>query len=50
LQAAATALADRRTFVLDDTAWHDFVAALDAPPADNPALRTLLERRPPWET
>lgn len=50
LQAAAAALADRRSFVLDDAAWQDFVAALDAPPADNPALRTFLHRRPPWKT
>ena len=49
LNAAAAALADRRHFVLDEAAWDAFNAALDAPPADNPRLAALLNRRPPWE-
>jgi uncharacterized protein (DUF1778 family) len=49
LRAAYDALADRRTFVLDDQRWREFVAALDAPPADNPRLRALLRREPAWE-
>ncbi len=49
LQAATATLSDRRSFVLDDAAWAAFNAMLDAPPADNPRLRALLERRPPWE-
>ena len=43
------ALADRRVFQLDDAQWVHFMAILDAPVADNPALRTLLARKPAWE-
>ena len=49
LRAAYNTLADRRTFVLDETRWDEFIAALDAPPADNPRLRALLHRKPAWE-
>jgi uncharacterized protein (DUF1778 family) len=50
LTAAYTTLADRRSFVLDDVAWAAFMAALDAPPSDNPRLRALMQRRPPWDS
>ena len=49
LHAAFETLADRRTFVLDEEQWQAFVAELDRPPADNPRLRQLLERKPAWE-
>ena len=49
LRAAHDTLADRRTFVLDDRRWSAFMAALDAPPTDNPRLRALLARKPAWE-
>ena len=49
LHAAFETLADRRTFVLDDERWQAFIAELDRPPADNPRLRQLLERKPAWE-
>jgi uncharacterized protein (DUF1778 family) len=49
MHAAFNTLADRRTFVLDDAAWRAFTAELDRPPADNPGLRDLLRRKPPWE-
>ncbi len=49
LHAAHDTLADRRTFVLDDQRWGAFLAALNAPPADNPRLRALLARKPAWE-
>ena len=49
LTAAYDTLADRRTFVLDERRWDEFMAALDAPPADNPRLRALLRRKPAWE-
>jgi uncharacterized protein (DUF1778 family) len=49
LAAAFEALADRRVFELDDAQWAAFMAALDAPVADNPALRALLARKPAWE-
>lgn len=50
LTAAYDTLADRRTFVLDDRRWDEFIAALDAPPTDNPRLRALLRRKPAWES
>jgi uncharacterized protein (DUF1778 family) len=50
LHAAFETLADRRTFVLDDEQWRAFVAELDRPPADNPRLRELLERKPAWNS
>ena len=50
LTAAFDALADRRVFHLDAPRWDDFMAALDAPPKDNPRLRRLLARKPKWKT
>jgi uncharacterized protein (DUF1778 family) len=50
LHAAHDALADRRTFVLDERQWAEFIAALEAPPADNPRLSALLARKPAWES
>jgi uncharacterized protein (DUF1778 family) len=49
MHAAYDTLADRRAFVLDDAQWAAFMAALDAPPADNPRLRALFARIPAWE-
>lgn len=49
LHAAYDTLADRRVFVLDKERWDEFMAALDAPPEDNPRLRALLARKPAWE-
>jgi uncharacterized protein (DUF1778 family) len=49
MQAAYDTLADRRVFMLDEKQWDAFMAALDAPPADNPRLRALLARTPAWE-
>jgi uncharacterized protein (DUF1778 family) len=49
MTAAFDALADRRTFELDDKRWKEFMAALSAPPKDNPRLRKLLARKPAWE-
>lgn len=42
LGRAEEALADRRAFRLDADRWEAFIAALDAPPSDLPALRRLL--------
>jgi uncharacterized protein (DUF1778 family) len=36
-------LADRRQFVVDDTAWARFMEALDRPVAAKPRLQALLE-------
>jgi uncharacterized protein (DUF1778 family) len=49
LNAAVDTLADRRVFVLDDERWSQFMAALAAPPKDNPRLRKLLARKPAWK-
>lgn len=46
---AERVLLDRRFFALDDAAYSEFMALLDAPPADNPRLRKLLTTPAPWE-
>jgi uncharacterized protein (DUF1778 family) len=48
LTAAFDTLADRRVFQLDQKHWDSFVAALSAHPKNNPQLRKLLARKPPW--
>ena len=40
---------DRHVYVLDDEQWDAFMAALNAPPADNSELRALFNRKPAWE-
>ena len=42
LTHAAEVLADRRLFLLDDTQWAAFMAALDAPAKPMPRLQRLL--------
>ncbi|MBM4200321.1 MAG: DUF1778 domain-containing protein [Gammaproteobacteria bacterium] len=42
LTQAAEVLADRRLFLLDDTQWEAFLAALDAPAEPMPRLERLL--------
>jgi len=42
LTRAEETLADRRYFGLDAESWGAFMAALDAPPRDNPALERLM--------
>ena len=42
LTSAAETLADRRLFILDDTQWNAFQAALDAPPRERPRLARLM--------
>jgi len=49
LAVAFERLVDRPVFQLDDTQWTAFMAVLDAPVADNSALRALLARKPAWE-
>ena len=46
---ADTVLLNRRLFLLDETAYKRFTAALDRSPADNPKLRRLLASKAPWE-
>ena len=42
LARAEETLADRRQFGLDAERWEAFMAALDAPPRDIPALERLM--------
>ena len=46
---AESVLLDRRHFTLPGTDYDAFVAALDAPPRENPRLRALLETPAPWD-
>lgn len=47
---AEEAILDQRVFFLDPEAHEAFLAALDAPPAANPALEALLSRVPAWRS
>lgn len=49
LREARNTLLDQTTIRFTDQAWESFTTALDADPADNPRLRDLMSRRPPWE-
>jgi uncharacterized protein (DUF1778 family) len=46
--AALNMLADRRAFQLDEKRWDAFLAALAAPPKNNPALCKLLAQKSAW--
>ncbi|TDN46070.1 DUF1778 domain-containing protein [Scandinavium goeteborgense] len=48
-QAAENVILDRRMFSLDDEQYAEFIDMLDAPVTANPALDTLLARKPQWE-
>lgn len=47
---AEKAILDQRAFFLAPAAHEAFLAALDAPPAPNPALEALLSRIPAWRS
>lgn len=46
---AEAALLDRRFFGLDEQKFNQFLARLDAPPAENEKLRALLTTLAPWD-
>lgn len=46
---AENILLDQRLFQLDDAAFAQFQATLDAPVKKIPALRDLLNTQPPWD-
>jgi len=46
---AVTGLAERSHFSLNPEQWEAFMAALDAPPSENPKLRKLMATKAPWE-
>lgn len=48
-QAAEKVLLDQRLFLLDDAAYKEFDAVLDAPVGPTSALKKLLSTPPPWE-
>jgi uncharacterized protein (DUF1778 family) len=50
LSRAEETLADRRYFGLDAERWAAFMAALDAPPRDNPVLERLLREPSVFDT
>ena len=47
--AAIEILNERPVIALDDEAWDDFVAALDAPVVIDPAVKARFARRPQWD-
>lgn len=49
-ERAESLLAERRRIVLDAESYDAFVAALDAAPTDNPALRALFAEPSPFES
>jgi uncharacterized protein (DUF1778 family) len=48
-EKAQTIVLDRIYFAVNDLAFAQFTALLDAPIEANPALDRLLARRPLWE-
>lgn len=47
---AIDVLLEQRLFMLEDEGYDAFVAALDAPPAPGPKLRSLLRKKPAWRS
>ncbi|MEB3033848.1 type II toxin-antitoxin system TacA family antitoxin [[Mycobacterium] nativiensis] len=50
LARAAAILADRRMFILDDAAWAEFNAMLDAPVSPKPRLEKLFSEPTVFDT
>jgi uncharacterized protein (DUF1778 family) len=49
IQRAEEVILDQQLITVDEERFKRFVAALDAPPASNPRLQRLMERKTPWE-
>ena len=47
--AAIEILNERPVIALDDEAWDDFIAALDAPVEQDPEVKERYARTPRWE-
>ena len=47
--AAIESLNERPVIALDDEAWDDFIASLDAPVEPDPAVKERYARRPRWD-
>jgi uncharacterized protein (DUF1778 family) len=46
---AEETILDQRLFALDDNAYNEFLAMLDAPAKPAKALRARMKRKPAWE-
>lgn len=46
---AEETILDQRLFALDDNAYNEFLAMLDAPVKPDKALRARMKRKPAWE-
>ena len=46
---AEETILDQRLFALDDKAYAEFLATLDAPAKPDKALRARMKRKPAWE-
>ena len=46
---AEETILDQRLFALDDNAYNEFLAMLDAPAKPDKALRARMKRKPAWE-
>ncbi len=46
---AEETILDQRLFALDDRAYKEFLAMLDAPVKPNKALRARMKRKPAWD-
>lgn len=46
---AEETILDQRLFALDDNAYNEFLALLDAPAKPDKALRARMKRKPAWE-
>ena len=50
LHSAEEALLDQRAFFLEPKAHENFLAMLDAPGKPSAQLKSLMKRKPGWET
>ena len=49
IKMAEEVILDQQLIAVDEKAYDKFVALLDAPPAKNPRLQALMEKKAPWE-
>ena len=49
LKKAEEVILDQQIITVDEERFARFVEALDTPPASNPRLQRLMERKAPWE-
>lgn len=49
VKMAEEVILDQQLITVDEQTYDKFVALLDAPPAKNPRLQALMEKKAPWE-